>query len=163
MSPRVRQAVGPMMFAGLGLIAVGGAGVQAHQAVAHTQAARRAVASIAGWVRAAPQLEAAMARWDPPKTSEPAIPALWAAQRLQQAVAQAGVQVMTLEPATSSDARPLLNTTVMGSSPAIATFLQILPQWLPGLTLERLELVAQDRGLECRLALTVPPPSRSTS
>lgn len=162
MSPRLRQAVGPVVFAGLGLIAVGGAGVQAHQAVAHTQAARRAVASTAGWAHAAPQLEAAMARWDPPRASEPAIPALWAAQRLQQAVAQAGVQVVILEPA-ASDARPLLNTTVMGSSPAIATFLQILPQWLPGLTLERLELVAQDRGLECRLELAASPSPRGAS
>jgi len=69
-----------------------------------------------------------------------------------------GVRVVRLEPSGAQATAPVLKAAVAGSSQAVAAFLEGVPQWLPGVTLHRLELVTQEQGVECRLDLTVPPP-----
>ena len=77
---------------------------------------------------------------------------------MQQAVTHAGVRVVRLEPSTAQAHEPVLKAAVAGSSSAIAAILQVLPEWLPGITLNHLELVTQEQGVECRVELTAPSP-----
>lgn len=161
---RWHRLLGTAAFVGLGCLALVIGVVTARQAAATTGTLSRDVAVARGWVQALPSLESARQHWDPHhRSDEPSAPATWVADRLQQVLAQSGVQVLSLQP--EPDQRPessapaaALTVAVLGTSSQIAALLQALPQWLPGATLERVELGTQEHGIEGRLRVTVPQP-----
>lgn len=154
-----RQTIGTLAFTGCGIIALLWTGLSATQALHRTRAVQHATSASLGWTQAAPRLEEAWSRWDPHRdATSNATPTWWVADRLQQAVTHAGVRVVRLEPSATQSKEPALKAAVAGPSSAIAAFLQTLPQWLPGVTLDRAELVTQEQGLECRLELAAPAP-----
>ena len=158
-TPLTRQAVGTGLFTGCGLLVLVVTAISAAQTTQRTYTAQQTVSAALGWAAAAPRLEAAWVRWDPHHDATRATtPAWWATERLQQAVTHSGVRVVRLEPSGAQATAPVLKAAVAGSSQAVAAFLEGVPQWLPGVTLHRLELVTQEQGVECRLDLTVPPP-----
>jgi len=154
-----RQTLGACLFTGCGLLALFGTGMSTAQALHRTHALQQTVSTALGWAQSAPRLDEAWTRWDPHRdTTLTTAPTWWATDRLQQAVTQAGVRVVRLEPSTAQTHEPGLKAAVAGSSSAIAVFLQAVPEWVPGITLNHLELVTREQGVECRVELTAPAP-----
>ena len=159
----------------LGVMVLGIAVTSWARATADRHARERQLSAALGWAQNAPKVEEALRAWHQVTVMATMSQTVWAAQRFQQATAQAGVQVTSLQPAMPKPApaasskksrrRPvpvdqptLLKASVIGQPGQVAALLQNLSQWLPGLTVDQLDLIAQSRGLECRLELAVPPP-----
>ena len=175
MSRAWRSVLMSLSVATLGMMASGIAVMSWVQAATELHEREHQMGAVLGWTQAAPNVEEALRAWNQVTVTATMGPTVWMAQRFQQAAAQAGIQVTSLQPAvakppkaalpkksrhrhTSTNQVVVLKTSVIGQPGQVATLLQNLSQWLPGLNVDQLDLIAQSRGLECRLELAVPPP-----
>ena len=175
MSRAWRSVLMSLSVAMLGMMASGVAVMSWLQAATELHGREHQMGAVLGWTQVAPKVEEALRAWNQVMVTATMSPTVWVAQRFQQATAQAGIQVTSLQPAVAKPAKSALpkksrrrqapasqavalKASVIGQPGQVATFLKNLSQWLPGLSVDQLDLIAQPRGLECRLELAVPPP-----